>query len=654
MFERFGEMGSYEELNELAENFLKEGDIESLRLMAEENGIPEVYAEMFIAGEIPFLCDQITAANGKLTYAVREGKWRTGKINTLDYDTGRLPYGTSAKKPWVSEADKKKINEYLETGNKEAKEAILTFQHEVEKDRLTKKYRSEMEKIDAVMDVVPELPKDFDKWILDQGFINERYLIYQYGDKNNSAICTHCGKTVYLKERPKHNQTTVCPACKSQAWMKAWKKQKYLSDKKKIGIIQNLTDGSGYILRLFDCKLERKQENGYRQDFAGRWELRRFKLDNHFVPIEYFEWGEYKNTGVKRWCHELNHGGYNWYYQDEECVLYTRNLKRLRKGTELQYVPVEVLFRHNPGCYSNPTDMLRNMVRHPQIEYMIKAGLYHLAWEVAAGRGREAVDWNKKKLWEAMKVTKEQMLFCIKINIGARGLEVLQIANEYRVSLTERQLQFFEIEIGPGLVGNIFQYGHTEKFYKYLVTLIQNKENCGDYIDYLEDMEYLRIPPTEDVLFPRNFQQTHQRLALQRREKEDAIRKMEIVEKDKLLQEMLPELEETYRYEDEQFCMVLPTCKEDFNREGRENHNCVGGSYYDKMLKGQSCVMFLRRKEEPDKAFCTVEMNGEKILQCRAVRNSEPPEEAKAFMEKFSKEVARRIRKQKNRLQITA
>ena len=592
--------------------------------------------------------------NTHLTYAVREEKWRTGKINTLNYDTGRLPYGTSAKKPWVSETDKKKINEYLGTGNKEAKEAILTFQHEVAKDRLTKKYKSELEGIDAVMDVVPELPKDFDKWILDQGFINERYLIYQYGDKNHSALCTHCGKTVHLKEQPKHNQMTVCPACKSQAWMKAWKKQKYLSDKKKIGIIQNLTDGSGYILRLFDCKLKRKQENGYRLDFAGCWERRRFKLDNHFVPIEYFEWGEYKNTGVTRWCHELNHGMYYWHYQDEECVLYTRNLKWLRKGTELQYVPVEVLFRHNPGCYCDPTDMLRNMVRHPQMEYLIKAGLYRLAWELAAGRGREVVDWNKKKLWEAMKVTKEQLHFCIKINIGARGLEVLQIANEYRVSLTERQLQFFEIEIGPGLVGNIFQYGHIEKFYKYLVALIQNKEKCGDYIDYLEDMEYLQIPPTEDVLFPKNFQQTHQRLALQRREKEDAVRKMEIAEKDKLLQAMFPELEEIYQFEDGQFCIVLPTCKEDFNREGRENHNCVGGSYYDKMLKGQSCVMFLRRKEEPGKAFCTVEMNREKILQCRAVRNSEPPEEAKAFMEKFSKEVARRIRKQKNRMQITA
>lgn len=592
--------------------------------------------------------------NTHLTYALREEKWRTGKINTLDYDIGRLPYGTYAKKPWASETDKKKINTYLGTGNKEAKEAVLTFQCGVGKDRLIKKYKSELEKIDSVMDTVPELPKDFDKWILDQGFINERYLIYQYGNKNNSALCTHCGKMVHLKEKPRHNRITTCPACKSQARMKAWKKQKYVSDRKKIGILQRLTDGSGYILRLFDCSLKRCQENGYQLDFAGCWELRRFKLDSHFVPVEYFEWGEYKNTGVMRWCHELNHGGYSWYYQDEECVLYTRNLKRLRKGTELEYVPVEVLFRHNPGCYSNPTDMLRNMLRHPQTEYLIKAGLYRLAWELAAGRGRGVIDWNKKKLWEAMKVTKEQLHFCIRINIGARELEVLQTANEYRVSLAERQIRFFETEIGPGLVGNLFQYGHTEKFHRYLEEMVQNKENCRDYIDYLEDMEYLQIPPTEDVLFPRNFQQTHQRLTIQRREKEDIMRKMEIAEKDKLLQTMLPELEDIYQFADEQFCMVLPTCKEDFNREGRENHNCVGGSYYDKMLKGQSCVMFLRRKEEPDKAFCTVEMSGERILQCRAVRNSEPPEEAKEFMEKFSKEVARRIRKQKNRLQITA
>lgn len=43
MFERFGEMSSCREINELAENLLNEGDIQSLKVMAQENGIPEDY-----------------------------------------------------------------------------------------------------------------------------------------------------------------------------------------------------------------------------------------------------------------------------------------------------------------------------------------------------------------------------------------------------------------------------------------------------------------------------------------------------------------------------------------------------------------------------------------------------------------------------------
>lgn len=46
MFERFGEMSSCREINELAENLLNEGDIQSLKVMAQENGIPEDYVEI--------------------------------------------------------------------------------------------------------------------------------------------------------------------------------------------------------------------------------------------------------------------------------------------------------------------------------------------------------------------------------------------------------------------------------------------------------------------------------------------------------------------------------------------------------------------------------------------------------------------------------
>lgn len=66
MFDKFGEMNSYEEINELAENLFNEGDFESLKEMAKENGIPEDYAEMYLDHITLFLCDPITAANGKL------------------------------------------------------------------------------------------------------------------------------------------------------------------------------------------------------------------------------------------------------------------------------------------------------------------------------------------------------------------------------------------------------------------------------------------------------------------------------------------------------------------------------------------------------------------------------------------------------------
>lgn len=66
MFEKFGEFDSYTEINVLAENLFNEGDIESIRALAEENGIDIELASMYVAGDLPELCDADTAASGKL------------------------------------------------------------------------------------------------------------------------------------------------------------------------------------------------------------------------------------------------------------------------------------------------------------------------------------------------------------------------------------------------------------------------------------------------------------------------------------------------------------------------------------------------------------------------------------------------------------
>lgn len=66
MFDKFGEFDSYEEINELAVNLSNEGDVTSIKEVAKENGIPQEIADMFINGDIPMLCDAMTAATGKI------------------------------------------------------------------------------------------------------------------------------------------------------------------------------------------------------------------------------------------------------------------------------------------------------------------------------------------------------------------------------------------------------------------------------------------------------------------------------------------------------------------------------------------------------------------------------------------------------------
>lgn len=74
MFEKFGEMDSFREINELAENLFNEGDMESLKAMAEENGIDKDIVDLYLQGEVPVLCDPLTAALGKIDIECAELK----------------------------------------------------------------------------------------------------------------------------------------------------------------------------------------------------------------------------------------------------------------------------------------------------------------------------------------------------------------------------------------------------------------------------------------------------------------------------------------------------------------------------------------------------------------------------------------------------
>lgn len=88
MFDKFGEMSSYTEINELAANLLKEGDLDSLKELAKENGIPEDFVEMYLEEAIPALCDSTSAAIGKIDMECTELKPKELMLDWVEYIKG--------------------------------------------------------------------------------------------------------------------------------------------------------------------------------------------------------------------------------------------------------------------------------------------------------------------------------------------------------------------------------------------------------------------------------------------------------------------------------------------------------------------------------------------------------------------------------------
>lgn len=96
---------------------------------------------------------------------------------------------------------------------------------------------------------------------------------------------------------------------------------------------------------------------------------------------------------------------------------------------------------------------------------------------------------------------------------------------------------------------------------------------------------------------------------------------------------------EKYKYEGDEFVVVTPSNPTDLAKEGFELHHCVK-SYIDRVGEGVTNIVFIRKKEDKDTPFFTVEITNDNAIQqvhgmCNRNADTEPG------MEKFVKEWAK-------------
>lgn len=74
MYDKFGEFDSYMEINRAAAAQLKEGDLEAIRKIAEENGIEREDVDDYIDGAVEELTTPLMAAIGKIQTEAKDLK----------------------------------------------------------------------------------------------------------------------------------------------------------------------------------------------------------------------------------------------------------------------------------------------------------------------------------------------------------------------------------------------------------------------------------------------------------------------------------------------------------------------------------------------------------------------------------------------------
>lgn len=107
-------------------------------------------------------------------------------------------------------------------------------------------------------------------------------------------------------------------------------------------------------------------------------------------------------------------------------------------------------------------------------------------------------------------------------------------------------------------------------------------------------------------------------------------------------------MKELYNYETKKYKIIVPENLKAIVDEGKNLHHCVG-SYVKSVMKGETDILFIRKKGEEDQSYYTMEVKDMEIVQYRGAynnrHNNPVPEEIHKFVKGFKRVIERRARK---------
>ena len=139
--------------------------------------------------------------------------------------------------------------------------------------------------------------------------------------------------------------------------------------------------------------------------------------------------------------------------------------------------------------------------------------------------------------------------------------------------------------------------------------------------------------------------ETKRRTGTTGREREEELAKKKDDEKDADFRKTIQKNGwENYEMETEDLFIRLPKRVREIREEGNNQHHCVA-TYIDRMVSGKTCILFIRKKNEPEKSYYTAEVREQEVIQVRGKCNKNPGEDVEKFMEMFKRRINTVMRK---------
>ncbi len=519
-----------------------------------------------------------------------------------------------------------------------------------EKEKWKSSRQAKARNLLAVRPLLRHFPKNYSedirRFVDDQVLLNSRYIFI--GDKEHRDIgyCTHCRQELNLPGKPKHNADMICPSCHSACQVKHdWRGHSKLIDKAYIHYYEkSQTDPEAIICRgIFAYR----DYHGNFKDIETVFETHTyyvFKIGNTAMFTSYKNYWYGMNRHGN--CYDIRKSIYPRYvkYYHMKNIVLDISIDSIRdavKNTPFQYSQWEMYYEH----YNLADGFVKYFdlyAKYPCIEYIAKLGLGHLIESRIQGYPTlGALNLRGKTLPEVLRIrlTKPEIRKLkenVK-NIDVNALKLWQLSKKDGSNLSLDDI--IRLDFPVERMGRVAKYASVRKIIWYIERQRRcRKSNQGinssyyilsDWADYISDCEKLEFDLTEDcILYPRNLHQAHQNTIKQIKIQGNALLDRQITKR-------LPTLNQRFYWEDEQFLIRPATTSVELINEGKALHHCVG-TYGDRYAVGKTNILFIRRRNAPDKPFYTMEINNQNaIVQCRGLKNCGMIDKVQKFVDEF-------------------